>query len=294
VLNEHYGDRSSVPFDLAHKGGPIMYDLAPDAPAEKIKEEHAKLRGKFVLALREFLKKPAPSEPVEPFVPTPSTANSAAFWPPGEALARFEIDIARLMGKEEDVRELHFDESHAFYLRILPHAPLAAPLRHAKLESASQKRPRVLTPNVSATNYRPNSYGMILYDTDDNKDINGFVQFFENGEVWAASKSFFRNVKGEILILTISLEQIYVKTITAILPLMKVETGIVLPYKIIMGAVGLKDARLALGNRQESGPIFKPEVTTECELKSYDENAVTEVVSAFLADVFNVGRVTRT
>ena len=35
VLNTHYGDRSFLPFDLSHKAGPILYDLAPGAPKSK-------------------------------------------------------------------------------------------------------------------------------------------------------------------------------------------------------------------------------------------------------------------
>ena len=31
VLNTHYGNRSHLPFDLAHKAGPILFDLPPDA-----------------------------------------------------------------------------------------------------------------------------------------------------------------------------------------------------------------------------------------------------------------------
>ena len=31
VMNSHYGKRADMPFDLGHKGGPIMYKLGPDA-----------------------------------------------------------------------------------------------------------------------------------------------------------------------------------------------------------------------------------------------------------------------
>src|ERR1041385_4207385 len=36
VLNTHYGDRTFLPFDLAHKAGPIMFHLAPEADKKAI------------------------------------------------------------------------------------------------------------------------------------------------------------------------------------------------------------------------------------------------------------------
>jgi len=58
VLNEHYGGRDFLPFHLQDLGGPITYHLPADATQEQIDAETSKLRGKFVTAIREFLKKP--------------------------------------------------------------------------------------------------------------------------------------------------------------------------------------------------------------------------------------------
>jgi hypothetical protein len=43
VMNSHYGKRADMPFDLGHKGGPIMYDLAPDATAKQIDTQKRQL-----------------------------------------------------------------------------------------------------------------------------------------------------------------------------------------------------------------------------------------------------------
>jgi hypothetical protein len=61
VLNEHYGGRDFLPFHLQDLGGPITYRLSRDATREEIDAEKARLRGMFVAAIREFLKKPVPA-----------------------------------------------------------------------------------------------------------------------------------------------------------------------------------------------------------------------------------------
>jgi hypothetical protein len=39
VMNSHYGKRADLPFDLGHKGGPIMYNL--DSPIHRFAEDDA-------------------------------------------------------------------------------------------------------------------------------------------------------------------------------------------------------------------------------------------------------------
>jgi hypothetical protein len=55
ILNAHYGDRRFLPFDLAHKAGPIMFHLPPDASKEQINAQSAALKNQVVVALRQFL-----------------------------------------------------------------------------------------------------------------------------------------------------------------------------------------------------------------------------------------------
>ncbi len=66
VLNEHYGGREFLPFHLQDLGGPVTYHLPPDATKEQIDAALSKLRGKFVAAIREFLKKAGAAAKAEP------------------------------------------------------------------------------------------------------------------------------------------------------------------------------------------------------------------------------------
>lgn len=63
VLNEHYGDRTHLPFDIQGNAGPLTYRLAPNAPTEAIKQEQAKLKGQLAAALGEFVRHAAAAAP---------------------------------------------------------------------------------------------------------------------------------------------------------------------------------------------------------------------------------------
>lgn len=82
VLNEHYGGREFLPFDLQHHARPIIYRLGPDALKDQIAAEQMKLRGLFVAALRGFLKKPS-AEVLPKFPSVPSTTSPAVWFKPG-------------------------------------------------------------------------------------------------------------------------------------------------------------------------------------------------------------------
>lgn len=57
VLNQHYGTRADLPFDLRHKAGPIIYKLSPAADSEQIDVARQELKDEFVAGLRAYLKK---------------------------------------------------------------------------------------------------------------------------------------------------------------------------------------------------------------------------------------------
>src|SRR5258708_2559458 len=95
VLNEHYGGREFLPFHLQDLGGPVTYHLPADATKEQIDAELSKLRGKFVTAIREFLKKVGPAEKAEStFRRVPSTTSVAAWYAPGETIAEFDNETS--------------------------------------------------------------------------------------------------------------------------------------------------------------------------------------------------------
>jgi len=58
VFNKHYGSYEHLPFDLRHKGGGVVFDLAPQADRRQITVVRASLVDDFVRKLKPFLQEP--------------------------------------------------------------------------------------------------------------------------------------------------------------------------------------------------------------------------------------------
>ena len=58
VFNKHYGAYEHLPFDLRHKGGGVVFDLAPEADRKQIAAVRASLADDFVRKLRPFPQAP--------------------------------------------------------------------------------------------------------------------------------------------------------------------------------------------------------------------------------------------
>jgi len=58
VFNKHYGAYEHLPFDLRHKGGGVVFDLAPESDRKQIAAVRTSLADDFVRKLRPFLQAP--------------------------------------------------------------------------------------------------------------------------------------------------------------------------------------------------------------------------------------------
>jgi hypothetical protein len=58
VFNKHYGTHEDLPFDLRHKGGAVVFDLAPEADRKEIAAARRSLEDEFVRKLKPFLQLP--------------------------------------------------------------------------------------------------------------------------------------------------------------------------------------------------------------------------------------------
>jgi len=171
VLNEFYGGRQFLPFDLQHHAGPIIYRLDPNATKEEIVAERARLRGQFVVALRGFLKDGPADQPV-PFNAIPSTTSRAVWFPPGTILASVD-----------QVTHYAFDEDKGVYLRIAPLAPIVfdgSPAGGA-LRAASQAFHNGEIWGIGRKLLVDNEYGrlipMVLLERVFDQALTGYVEF---------------------------------------------------------------------------------------------------------------------
>lgn len=297
VLNTYYGDRQSLPFDLAHKAGPIEYKLAPTATREEMLAAHNKLRGDFVIALRPFLKTgPAATSPTT-FQEVQTTINNACFWQPGETLASIVANpLARFMPDESEERlNYNFDANCIFYLRLIPTKPRSTPLKNTELETIAKRRPQILTRTTNGGFGERNFYGAISYGQEGNSEnLEGFTQLFPNGEIWGVTRIFVRKYEGYLVIPTVSVEKIYQRVLPNYIEIATDHFKLPPPHQIEIGAVGLQDKRLEYDSNRNavSGPIYKPELKIRQTLNDVSIDSQNKLITTFIDALLDLAGVT--
>jgi hypothetical protein len=182
VMNTFYGGRQFLPFDLAHKAGPIMFHLPPDADKKVRQTEASALKGTMVAALRPYLSQgqaAAGAAAAPKFPETPRTVTAAAYYQPNEILAVF--------GEGSDKVEYAYDGSgRGFYLRLIPRNRLASPKsKSALLNEIRRSGLYAMWRNPSGL-FARNRYGAIVIEPNSAKGgpIKASTQLFGNGEIW--------------------------------------------------------------------------------------------------------------
>jgi hypothetical protein len=305
VQNVHYGEREELPFDLKHKAGPIQYRLAPDASKQEIAAERAKLRGKFVEALRPYLSiGKVPGEPARKFAETLCTANVAFFWTPSDVLAKIGSDTPpafRHHSEDDDAIDYHFNEPRAFYLRLIPMIPLAEQLKVTTLFAVVQRRRLQVLMRTVYGGGMPgrNRFGAISYEPHGISPVpTGFTQLFRNGEIWGVSGEFAAHYYDDLVVPMVNVENIYKRTLANYIVLAGEDLGVAPPYQVEMGAVGLRDMRLSLPQPvsvrgEVSEPIYENELKLRRVLNDTSPGNQRALVDEFLDDLYDLAGVTR-
>lgn len=257
LLNTHYGAREFLPFDLAHKAGPITYELAPDADKKAIEVEAAKLRGKFVVALRPYLALPAIA--VAPVAATANerrtTVSTAAYYEPNESLAE--------IGEKHDHVTFGFPDGKGFYLRLIPRTPLAQPISKATL-IGEIRRVGLYAPwrNPSGL-FAANRYGAIVVEPVNHTGgpLKAATQLFPTGEIWGVAPWLLVSNAHGNFVPGQAFEQTFRGTLRRYVDFMSENLGIAPPYTVIAGAVGLERRNLIVDNSEIDpyGPFYDDE-----------------------------------
>jgi hypothetical protein len=163
VFNEHFGKHEDLPFDLRHKGGSIVFNLAPGADRKHIDDAKKKLKGQFVTKLRPYLVKAAAPTAVQ-FQETPSTYNKAAYFQKGETLAQVGVP-------DEDEISFSYATDALCYIRLIPTKRLDRPLSLALLTREVRYAP-LLNSQPGGLNIH-NGYGAIIYEPGSNPPRGG-------------------------------------------------------------------------------------------------------------------------
>lgn len=282
VLNEAFGDRSTLPFDLRHKAGPIIYNLNPDSNRKEIESVQRILAGHFKVALRDCLAR----------VPLGGSANGHEEIPCQSTVAQYFADDDLLV---EDVdglgTPLVYPASPLLYLRVIP--------RHAMPDLRS----RDLVDLVRGINISPlrlrtgggaswarNRHGGITYSflpMPDGELAFTSTQVFPSREIWGLDATLFRHQKEWIR--EDLLEEVLEEALNHYLEVGRERLGLNAPLEVEAGAAHVKGLRMVVGDlgRPLGGPIYQEEIQSRHTLGSFDRKDVNLVLLAIFEDLFD-------
>jgi hypothetical protein len=263
VMNEHYGSRTDLPFDLQSKAGPIMFRLSPDADRKTIAAASRQLTAQLAEALELCITQHVESiRHQTPFPEAEASYTPAAYFEPNEVLAT---------AGDPGEQEYRVNGERLVYLRLFPTRSGQPSVGLTKLTHVFEtRRPCPMSMAIGGMPSR-NRWGPVIYDPGVSpRTIVGVTQGFPTGELWGVNAQMFslrgrHNVSGaDIWLLSaIGLEKLYVRALRNYVKVASSELALILPYTVEMGAVGINGAYLAvpggdLNTGRSVGPIMKP------------------------------------
>lgn len=296
IMNEHYGSRDELPFDLQSKAGPIMFRLAPDANKATIAAASRTLRPQLVEALKLCIDARTEIRSEKTLFAETEAKSPAFYFAPSEILA-----TAGFNGEAE----YRFEAGK----RIFPTYAAQPQIGLAKLSAVfNAQKPCPMTMIVGGVPSR-NRYGPIIYDPIAASAIAGFTQGFEGGELWGLNGQLAVARRQQVIrprpgyetiefIPIISFEKLYVRVLQNYTKILASELKLQLPYTVELGAIGLNGLHLACpggsnGQGQFVGPIMKDIIQKRYILKSASESSVDDLLREFFNEFYDLAACSR-
>jgi hypothetical protein len=230
IMNSHYGSRVHLPFDLAHKGGPITYTLPPDADKKTLEIEKGKLTGMLVEALRLFAPKPL----VQPFEEMKAKIGRGIFFSDGEILGKDENNPA---GR----REYTMPFRKVMWLRVIPTKRLSMPLPIRDLRGRIAGAGPFGYAHTDSL-IRKNAYGFALFNqVESDTRIGSLSQYTREGEIWGVNAELLleRHEEQPRFVFTQPIEDIFLQTLRNYMDLIRQLGKVELPVQIEAGIEGV-------------------------------------------------------
>jgi hypothetical protein len=243
VMNEHYGSRDDLPFDLRSKAGPIMFRLAPNADGRTRTAEGRQLTAQFVEALKPFIGQHIESvRQQRPFPEAQAKDGPARFREAGQPLGMRDgvgfIDA----GVGNDI---FLASGAAIWLRVIPAFDPGKKWSSTELKTAVNggiSLPTLIGPaNGMRTLRAADGVGICIVYQPQEEQTDHVTFAFESGEVWAISNYPLRDHPNDIFVAEIEgrlIEQLpryghFLRTL-----------GLQPPYKWIAGVSGVRGREL--------------------------------------------------
>src|SRR5262249_1563427 len=180
VLNEAFGDITSLTFDIIHRRRPVVFNLSERATRAELEREKKKLIEQFVTALKPYLAEPtvqaAPSlSEVQPKI------GKAFYFADGEVLHRNDHLNASFVMPFRTV----------FYMRVIPRTPLDGHLDLHKVRQGVGKYGSFGLP--AGCFVVENKHGvMVASPAGNTSNLDDVLQYFRTGEIWAINAGILR------------------------------------------------------------------------------------------------------
>jgi hypothetical protein len=243
VMNEYYGGRLDLPFDLHTKAGPITFRLSPEANKEAIAAAAHELKSTLKIALKLFISQHAEDIRIQkPFV-SPIPVNQSTFRPPGNALGR-HVDPTPF-GPQKD-QEIFLQPGPAIWLRVMPPYDPAKKWASHELREAALRNQRILLEPFSCADIHSiraeDGFGFCSLGSSAATDTRSVAFAFESGEVWSVDTWLFAVCGDDIPFL----ENDFAERLQQYAQFLE-HLGIKPPFRWIAGITDIKGRFLQLG-----------------------------------------------
>jgi hypothetical protein len=279
VLNLAFGDVADLPFDIAHRRRPIVYNLLPTASPHEIEEEKRKLTTQFVTALEPYIIGQETKEAVTSFEAAPAKIGKAIYFTDGEVLR----NVQHLN------REFAMPFREVFYLRVQPRTSIDGHLDVRKLRNNALQYGNFDFPGGGGDFFvGDNQYGVIAGTVAGNtNDLDNVVQYFRTGEIWAINAGVLREGERDNhrYVFTQPLEDILVFGLRNALLFEKQVSHIEPPFYVEVGIVGVAGREIAHSGfalTRREPVLASNEITHHAVLNKADD----QTVAAFLMEFF--------
>lgn len=285
VLNNNYGDRESLPFDLKQKAGPIIFSIKPDSSKDELKRKQRSLSGTFKVAIRDCvaaLKKETKTE-VSKHIEIESIGNSAVYFKNEEVLAERKYN-----GK---VFCVTYGADPVLYLRIIPKLVVPHLKQREIKDIVFGIKINPLRRNVGdGASWARNRYGGITYSYEkgsDERNTFSSSQVFLNREIWGLDATL---LSGNKVIPSVAFEKMYETALKHYLDIATSLLNLNPPFIVEAGATGVKDFTMAMGNdylNRYWGPIYNDDIKSRHVLNSLDLKKIDEILLLIFENFFD-------
>ncbi|MBI5745978.1 MAG: hypothetical protein HZA13_03140 [Nitrospirae bacterium] len=283
VLNSSFGDRESLPFDLRHKAGPIMFNLGANASKEERKRVQLELTQTLKAAIRDCLRQ-AENRPSATHEEIPFRSNVAQYFDDGEVLDERE-------GTNGSI-QLSCKPGPLLYLRIIPMRVMQR-LRESDIKDlvyGINLQPLAAHVGGGAC-WGRNRYGGITYSFTHEADVGHILtssQVFHNREIWGLDATLFD--KSNRCIRSMEFEKKLDAGFRHYLKVARERLDLGSPLVVEAGAVRVEGFRMAMGIDYVPSlwaPVHKKEIISRQKLGSFEDSEINRVLLAIFEDFFD-------